>query len=330
MPKNAKHAWYVDEFKKRLCDSDRCPSMSSLRAYAYSMLWLEARMDFPEAGGVPKPEDVLEYLENAKVTAVRRASVYTALKKWHGCHNEKGCSDKYSKPLIRAKHGVDDQYRNQKRTAKQERNWVEYPKLKAFANQLRDEVLQFDKHHFWTREQFVKAQLCFILQFHLRFPIRRDLATVKWSTRADKQWGVKDNYIDNKRKMVILNCHKTCRHSGPKEIPLNRLLWRLWGMLRIQHKKRGWEKMGHVLLSYYYKPMTPNGYSQWLQREMKRCPGCEKKAIGCMIIRHCCITHKRRHEMTDHEKQTFADKCMHSTARNNLYRTHKSTPSQVV
>ena len=49
---NAKLAWYVDEYKKRLCDSDRCPSMSSLRAYAYSMLWLEARMDFPEAGGV--------------------------------------------------------------------------------------------------------------------------------------------------------------------------------------------------------------------------------------------------------------------------------------
>ena len=180
--------WYIDEFKKRLCDSDRCPTMSSLRQYAYSLLWLETRMDFPEKG-LPKPELVLEYLENAKVTSSRRSAVYTALRKWHGCHDEKKCSDKYSKPLAQAMKDVLNGYNLQRRTKKQEDNWVEFPALKKFANDLRDEVLGLDKNHFWLKEQFVKAQLAFILQFHLRHPIRRDLATVKWSSRKDKQWG---------------------------------------------------------------------------------------------------------------------------------------------
>ena len=166
----------------------------------------------------------------------------------------------------------------------------------------------------------MKAQLAFILQFHLRHPIRRDLATVKWSSRKDKQWGEKDNYIDNETHEIVLNCHKTCRHKGQHRIRLNRLLWRIWGMLQIQQQKRGWKYHGHMLLNTHYKPMTSNGYTVWLKREMKRCPGCEKKAIGCMIIRHCCITHKRRNEMTNEEKEKFSKKCMHSAKQNDNYR----------
>ena len=72
---------YIKLFKEKLCESDKCPSEASLRTYAYSIAWLESRMEFVE-GKIPACEDVLEYLENAKVTSTRRAAVYTALKKW--------------------------------------------------------------------------------------------------------------------------------------------------------------------------------------------------------------------------------------------------------
>ncbi len=112
----------IAEFKKKLCDSESCPSDSSLRAYAYSIAWLMKRIDFPEDGSMPKPENVMEYLENSKVTNRKRCAVYTALKKWHGCHGEKCDCEKYSKPLVRAKHAVDTDYAKQEQTTKQKTN----------------------------------------------------------------------------------------------------------------------------------------------------------------------------------------------------------------
>ena len=311
-------AKYMQAFKKKLCDAEKCPSESSLRTYAYAIAWLEERMEFPD-NKIPPCEDVLEYLENAKVTNVRRAGVYTALKKWYGSCGDKCNCDKYSGPLVRAKQALDNDYRKQRRTKKQSRNWVEHSDLKKFANTLRDQTFKLDKHGFWDKEQFINAQLAFILLFHLRYPIRRDLATVKWSGRKAHEWKDDENYLDHDNKQIILNRHKVWRHKGTVKFRLSRQLWRLWALLRKQQMKRG-IKSGKILLNKHYRGLTPGAFSGWLAREMKRCPGCEKKMISCMIIRHCCITHKRRHEMTNEEKEQYAEKCMHSSKTNNEYR----------
>ena len=113
---NERVAYYIENFKRKLCNDKGCPSDGSLRAYAYSIYWLETRMDFPKEGGLPKPDAVLEYMENAKVSATRRSAVYTALKKWHGCHGEDNCGAQYGKPLVRARQGVEAQYDQQRRS----------------------------------------------------------------------------------------------------------------------------------------------------------------------------------------------------------------------
>ena len=59
---NPEVAALTKRFKKRLCNSDNCPSDGSLRTYSYSILWLKQRMDFPEDGSMPSVEDVLEYM----------------------------------------------------------------------------------------------------------------------------------------------------------------------------------------------------------------------------------------------------------------------------
>ena len=307
------------QFKKRLCNSDSCPSDGSLRTYSYSILWLKQRMDFPEDGSMPSVEDVLEYMENAKVDPSKKCRIFTALKKWHGCHGDKCSCEKYGKPLVEAKIAVDTQYAKQKRTTKQNKNWVDFPVLKKFASELRDEVLQYDKNQFWEKEQYIKATLAFILLFHMKYPVRRDLATVRW---GKKEWSETDNYIDSHNKSIVLQKYKTARWMGKATFQLTRTMWRIWGMLKIQQQKRDY-KAGYVLLNKFFRPMTPNGYSTWLAREMKRCPTCEKKAVGCMLLRHCCITWERRHEKTLHEKEEYAKKCLHSVAQNNLYRVHE-------
>ena len=308
---------YMKIFKTKLCDSDKCPSDSSLRTYAYAIAWLADRMEFPE-GKLPDCEDVLEYLENAKVTNTRRAAVYTALKKYYGSCGDKCNCDKYSGPLVRAKQAVDADYRKQKRTNKQNKNWVEHSELKKFAIKLRDETYKLDKHSFWSKEEVMRAQLAFILLFHLRYPIRRDLATVKWSNK-ETEWKEDDNYLDQENKQIVLQRHKVWKHKGTVRFRLSRALWRLWSLLKRQQLKRKIE--GKILVNKHYKGMTPNNFSAWLTREMKQCPGCEAKKISCMIIRHCCITHKRRNEMTNDEKETYANNCLHSEKTNNQYRT---------
>ena len=98
-------------------------------------------------------------------------------------------------------------------------------------------------------------------------------------------------------------------------------MWRLFGLLRKQQKMRDIDS-GTILLNRYWKPMTKNGYSSWLKREMKSCKGCEDKNVGCLIIRHAVITHMRRKCMTTHQREAFANQCMHSAGLNEKYRVH--------
>ena len=307
----------IEAFRKKLCGTDKCPADSTLRTYAYSIAWLKQRIDFPETG-MPSPEKVMEYMNNAKIPPVKKCQIYTALKKWHGCHGDKCSCDKYGKPLVNAKREVDAFYDKQERTKKQEKNWIEFPVLKAFCNGLRDEVLTYSKHMFWEKEQFIKAQLAFILLFHIKYPVRRDLATVKW---GKPEYGPTENFIDPSTKTIVLRKYKTARWMGEKSFILTRVMWKIWSMLKIQQKKRQINS-GYILLNKYYRPMSPNGFTSWLTREMQRCEGCEKKVIGCTLLKHCCITHKRRHEMTNQQKREYAEKCLHSVSKNNQYRVH--------
>ena len=57
-----------------------------------------------------------------------------------------------------------------------------------------------------------------------------------------------------------------------------------------------------------------------MKREMKKCPGCEGKSVGCLLIRHCVISHKTRNNPTIKQQREFADACMHSCAQNQRYR----------
>ena len=112
----------------------------------------------------------------------------------------------------------------------------------------------------------------------------------------------------------LIELSKTVKMKGfrPGKVPLS--------IIRRQQKLRHLPT-GHVLLNRYWRLMSPNGYSTYFKREMKKMPGCERKTVGCMAIRHSVITHFRRGEMKITAEKAFADRCMHkSTERNKQYR----------
>ena len=72
-----------EEVSKRSGRRCKVPSNQTLRQYAYQLRWISQRMDGFETGvKVPPPEEVLEYMENAKINKHRRRNVYVAMKMW--------------------------------------------------------------------------------------------------------------------------------------------------------------------------------------------------------------------------------------------------------
>ena len=298
------------------CDSDR--TESSIKTYCYNVCWMARRIDGFEDGQLPKPEAVIDYMDEHKIPSRRRQSTYTAMKVFHNARNEPEQSAKYGQPLVDVKHAIENAYAKQERNEKQKKNWVEYGCLKKHAKELREGALALDKNRLWTKEDFGKAQLAFILAFHLKNPIRRDLCTVQYGKDVDK---TKGNVLMEKARKIIFREHKIKKTTPVFEFILDRNQWRLLQLLRKQHKLRGMTS-GTLLLNSYWRPMSRNGFSAWMKRYMGKLEACKGKSVGCLAIRHSVITHHRRHDSKLNERDEFAYRCMHSPQQNEFYRIH--------
>ena len=294
------------------------PSDSTVRTYAYNLAWLAARMDgfsMRGTGTTPTPEDVVAYMDENEVKNSRRGQSYTAMKVLHNCCNERNCSARYCAPLMASKHATEANYAKQKKSVHESKNWIEYKVLKKFSAELRKATFALDKNDLWTKSEYAVATLAFILEVHKKFPIRRELATVKWGGEASDE----HNWLDSSAQEIVYNKHKSAPHMGAVRHKLDRTMWRLWRLLKKQQMKRK-ATSGHILLNKYWKPMTPNGYSTWLKREMRRCKACSEKTVGCLMLRHCVISHYRRNDMPMAKRDAFARRCLHSSAVNDIYR----------
>lgn len=312
-------ATYQKWFKDKLCDKEDCPTDPTLKTYSYSMAWLAKRLEGfdAETAMVPEPEKILDYMEQNKVKNGRRVASYTALKVFHNCKGDQKCSKAYGLPLVMCSRQQQAEYAKQERTPSQVKNWVEHSVLKKHAAEIRTSAFALDKNELWTKDQFTTAQMAFILQYHLTYPIRRDLCTVQWGVEASE----KINYVDDSSKSITYNKHKNARWKGPITHALSRPMWRLLKLLRKQHKMREIES-GGILLNRYWRPMKKNAYSAWFMREMKKCKGCEEKDVGCLIMRHSVITHLLRNNHTIRQRDKISHNCMHSTKCNENYRVH--------
>jgi hypothetical protein len=322
---------YALWFKKKQCDNDDCPTDSTLKTYGYSMQWMAQRMEGfdVEKEMVPTPEKVLGYMEDNKVGTGRRVQSYTALKVFHRCF--RNCKENqshrktYGVPLVQCRRKVEADYRKQERTPKQIKNWVDKPVLKKYSATLRKKAFALNKNELWTKGSFATAQMAFIMTYLMTYPIRRDLPTVQWGVEPS----VKINYVDDTRRAIVYNVHKSARWDVDPETKirrptvhaLSRPMWRLLKLLRKQQKMREIES-GFILLNCYWRPMKKNAYSGWLKRELKKCPGCEDKNVTSMPIRNSVITHKRGNCMTLAQRDTFGNQCMHSASTNEIYRRH--------
>ena len=304
-------------YEKCLCDDKRSTrSQSSVRTYCYNICWLAKRMDGFSETDLPDPENVIKYCEDNDVSLKRRQMSYSSMKVLHNARDEIAQSRKYAAPLTDVKHKLTAELDKQERTERQKACWVDFHDLKKNAKMLTAETVALDKNSLWTKEQFARAQLAFILTFHIKYPIRRDLCSV--------QYGVPETDNEGNKligKEIVLRDHKVKKFIPEFRFRLDRTMWRLVQLLRKQHALRGITS-GFLLLNRYWKRMHPNSYTNWMKREMGKLESWKGKSSGCLAIRHSVITHRRRNDSTLEKRKEFARCCMHGIAQSEHYRVH--------
>lgn len=316
------------EFLTENDDADKPRSPLTLRTYSYNLKWIAERMNWGDTpddlfANIPAPEDVINWHETNKQPLRRKCFSYCAMKVLHNMRGEQQLSNKYGPTLTHCSHCLANENEQQKRDPKQGKNWVEHSCLKKYAKTLRDAVYKLSKDVLWTKDQYADLEMAFILTYSLKFPPRRELHNLTWSSAiSDDEKRAEFNYLDEKKRRVVIHLSKNRRwRTEPYTHILTREMWRLVRLIRKQQKIRRFPH-GRVLLNRYWKDMTPNGYSTWFAREMKKCPGCADKRIGCNILRHSKITHVRRNEMTIRQANQFAEDCSHTRQLNEIYRVN--------
>lgn len=302
--------YYLDTLREKK-SSD--VSESSLKQYAYSLMWLDKRIEGFDPFDV---DTVQDYLAGHKVT--RRKASLNALNVWAKCHGNAECCKKLKTPYRSCCDEIAAYRCKQQRSDREEKNWVDYKCINKFTHSLRDEVFAFNKNIRWNKEQLTKAQLAFVLTYHLKYPIRRDLISIQYDVTPAEE-GERRNYVDELNHEFVYNDFKTFKHMGRVKHKLTRPMWRLYKLLHKQHSIRGFET-NHILVNKHWHKFSKSGFSMWLKTEMKRrCPECEDKSYGCCMLRKCVITHRRKDQWSLDEKACFARDCMHSETQNALY-----------
>ena len=304
-------------FNDELCKCDSKRTASSVTTYCYNLCWLQKRLDGFDDGGFPSFEAVMDYMTENKIPARRQQSTFVAMKVLLNARGKTSESEKYAQPLIDVRNQLQNAREKQEMSETKAKNWVEFKDLKAIAKQTRTDTFNLDKRVLWSKDEYARAQIAFILTFHFKFPLRRVLCTVKYKP-ADPTSG---NVLDDKTKTIIIRDHKMKRkYPEPFTFQLDRNMWRLAQLLRAHHTMRGVKEDMNLILSRYWRPMSRNSFCTWLKREMRAFECCKGKNVGCLMIRNVVISHRRRSEMKLAQKEQFAKDCMHSTKQNELYR----------
>jgi len=308
MPRKTKHRLYQKWFDVL---TPRYENTQTAASYAYGLCWICDRCGFADDNSPPTLDEMVNWLDEAKVSSERRKNCYKVLRTLHQIRGEHDLADPY-KPLLSQLNLPPSQVK----TKREKDAWVDFKVLKAAAKDLRAKTFALDKGALWSKDDYKRAQLSFLMTFHLKYPARRDVCRVRYNA-ADPTTG---SVLVDKTREIVIRTHKTRKTLAEVRLKLDRNMWRLAQLLRKQHALRGHTGEGHLLRNCSWKALTPNAFTMWFQRELGKCCGCEGKKLGCTMLRKIKISHKRRNEMSLAEKQTFATQCMHSVKASSLYR----------
>jgi len=232
------------------------------------------------------------------------------------------CIHNYNKHLKILTERYNDELLEQKKTKKQEDNWISYKQLmnlqnKLFLNIKNKNLLKKDT---LTNKEFDELQQLIIIMVYINFPIRNNFSNMKVINNKEFKTADKNaNYlILNKRKKneFYINSYKTVKHHGAKiyTIPTN--------LTRIINQFLKHNPSGYFLVQYSRdKPLNSNNITKYLNKIFIKE---YNKKISSSMLRHIIISHMHEGQPTLKEEEnkniSIENKFLHSTNMNKLYR----------
>ena len=158
-------------------------------------------------------DNIIQYLESKKYTEQTfRTKIKTILViVKHIDNNDSEIINKYSKKLVELTKNIDNNYKTHELSDEQKQNYMSVEELNVYKdklfNNLPKKVTDYD--------ELLKFMNYFLLDFHINYPIRNDLADcviVKTTKQSDKSDDF--NYFVTDDNDIILNKYKTKKEFG--------------------------------------------------------------------------------------------------------------------
>ena len=292
---------------------------NSVTAYALSLKSM-APSDNKDMDYLYDTEDIFQRLEKYKPNT-RKNHLNAAVVVLQGIDTEKAkkTTKIYEKRRDKYQEDYLDQTKAHKKTASQEKNWIEWPDYVEMVDRMGKEV-KFVGAEGLTTQSAMKFQDYLVTLLYQHFPVRNDFADLRvitskeWKKMTEKE-KTSHNYLvvaGGAKKTgfeMILNQYKTSAKYGQRRIkidqePVKKAL-RRW----LRHNTSG-----SMLINRKGAPLSSNGITKLLSRVGQREVG---KSLGSSLLRHSYLSHKYA-DVTD-EKKKDAEMMMHSVAMQEEY-----------
>lgn len=270
-------------------------------------------------------DKVMKYINSLEKMTTKKNKLTAVVVALDSCEADEKIINKYKDALKKTNDDYNLFLNKQIKTETQKKNWIEYSELVRIANDLLNLVKAFKNKDNITKMEYDVLQKCVLIQTHIEFPLRNDLAEVKiiknddYNKLKDKQT---ENYLvvqDKPSKMTFyFNHFKNHKSLGSLKMPVPKKLVNLY---KIYFK---YNKSDNFLTNIKDRqsPITPNRLTK-LFNELFRQYYPDKK-ISSSLIRHIIISHLTKGQPTIKEKQEKKEnikvKFQHSEKTNDTYR----------
>jgi hypothetical protein len=247
-----------------------------------------------------KQDEILQVLENE--TAQVRKTILAVLVSLFGTEK----TEKIRKQMLLDASNYNETLKGQKRTEKQEKNWISWTDVEKRWTDLNKELSPLLKKNPPTPKDVLKLVDLILLSVFVLIPPRRSM---DFTEMKIKNYNVnEDNYYDNKAKQFVFNRYKTDKTYGKQVINVPPTLHKILSR---------WVKINpneHLIFDSKGAKMSPSRLTIKLNNIFG-------KNVSSTLLRHIYITEKVLHDAPRiKERESVAEAMGHSKDQQDLYR----------
>jgi len=285
---------YMETIKKKIRSSRSNISENSLNVYLSNIrkVFKEAFKNDSDMKHLNQFAKVKKYLDT--LTPATRKNVMTALMVLlKASDTKKGTLNKYQKYFEGLITDFENNYDNQTKSEKENKNWITQEQLDKKIEELESKIDKFDMTKLTKSQEDTIQQHLILLLYTEIPPIRNDYAQMKVYYNKEVKG---ENYIHLKKKLIFLSKYKTSKTYGEKQIEIPAKV--------VKIVRRWVDITGNEYLLINIRdrnPMTNNGLTKYLNKIFK------PKKVSTTLLRKLYLSEKYPviHNRKDMKKDAY-------------------------